>query len=531
MRETYLPAFRAAVVEAGAYSIMGAYNRTNGEACCASPTLLQKILRVEWGFDGFVVSDCGAIADIHLHHHLTESEAESAALAVKNGCDLNCGYTYPALKTAVEEGLITEEEIDIAVIRLFTARFKLGLFDSPDRVPFASIPYEVNGSATHREYARKAARNSFVLLKNDGTLPVTQTTKSVAVIGPTANDRNVIIANYYGTPDGYVTPLEGFRERLGSDGVWYSEGCHLYKKEADTWGAKATRTISEAVASAKRSDIAFLCLGITAELEGEEGAVANSDGGGDRRDLELPGVQQKLLEAIVDTGVPVVVLLFTGSPIDISWAQEHVAAILCCFYPGEEAGHAITDIVFGDFAPAGRLPFTVPHLDQLPPFTDYSMDRRTYRYSPETPLFPFGFGLGYTSFTYSEPEVAGDKPYEAGAQMSVSVLVTNSGGIDADEVIQVYLSRPDSPYACPIRQLIGVSRVHLQAGSSERVSFDLDSRWLSTVRDDGRHVVYPGRYKLSIGGSQGDSRSLELGATENTTIGFTLAGKEVALPL
>jgi beta-glucosidase len=532
LRETYLPAFRACVVEAGAYSVMGAYNRTNGEVCCGSSTLLEKILRDEWGFQGYVVSDCGAISDFHLHHKITKDAAESAAYAVKNGCDLNCGKTYPALTDAVERGLISEEEIDVAVIRLFTARFKLGMFDTPEEVPFASIPYEVNGSKKHRDLSRKCARDSFVLLKNNGILPLREAPKSVAVIGPNADERNVIIGNYFGTPAGYVTALDGFRNRVGDAGrVWFAEGCHLYRKEVEHWGDLPEKGFAEAIAAAERSEVAFLCLGLSPELEGEEGAVANSDGGGDRTDLGLPGMQQQLLEAVVATGTPVVLLLFNGSPVDISWAQENVDAILDVWYPGEEAGTAITDVVFGEYSPSGRLPLTFPRsLKQLPPFTEYSMKGRTYRYMTESPLYPFGFGLSYSSFEYLSADV-GNQTSACGDVMSVSVRVKNTGEIDADEIVELYLSRPDARHDGPIRQLVGATRVETGAGETEEVTFDIDPRWIAEVRPDGRHVVYPGSYELSIGGCQPDVRSAELGATKGLQVTFNLDGDEVVLPL
>ncbi len=532
LRETYLPAFRACVVEAGAWSVMGAYNRTNGEPCCASPTLLQKILRDEWGFEGYVVSDCGAIGDIHLHHKVTADAAESAASAVRAGCDLNCGKTYPELIDAVERGLIDESDIERAVVRLFTARFKLGLFDPPERVPFASIPYEVNASQKHRALSRSAARASFVLLKNDGLLPLDDSIASAAVIGPNANDKNALIGNYFGTSGEYVTPLEGIRRRLGEGcRIWYAEGCHLYRSETEWWGGKPTKGFSEARSAAERAEVVFMCLGLSPEIEGEEGAVASSDGGGDRTGLELPGVQQQLLEAVVSVGTPVVLLVFNGSPVDLGWAHEHVPAILEVWYPGEEGGGAIADVVFGDYSPAGRLPITFPRsLDQLPEFTDYSMAGRTYRYMSAEPLYPFGFGLSYTEFAYSSPEIRSAR-LECGRPVAVSVIVENTGETVSDEVVQLYLHRPDARHDGPIRQLVGARRVPVEPGTAKMVEFDLDPRWVAEVRPDGRHVVYPGRYELYFGGSQPDDRSRALGATEGQVLVFELQGDETLLPL
>jgi len=407
LRETYLPAFEACVKEAGAGSVMGAYNRTNGEPCCASKTLLIDILRDEWGFDGYVVSDCGAIQDIHQHHQVTTCTAESAALSVTNGCDLECGCVYANLMTALEKGLISEETIDRALVRLFTARFRLGMFDPPEQVPYAQIPYEANDCEEHRQLARKAARESIVLLKNEpgsptyeggvgrGLLPLRKDLNSIAVIGPNADSLDVLLGNYFGTPSRYVTPLEGIRNAVSADTrVWYAKGCELLGNSTDGF--------SEAVSAAERSEVVVICPGLSPQIEGEAGDAFNSDAGGDRTHIDLTGVQQQLLERIVAVGKPVVLVLLNGSALAINWANEHVPAILEAWYPGQEGGTAIADVLFGDYNPSGRLPVTFPKsLEQLPPFEDYSMQGRTYRYMTEEPLYPFGYGLSYTRFEYS----------------------------------------------------------------------------------------------------------------------------------
>src|SRR5690606_12985482 len=298
LRETYLPAFHACVVEAGVHSVMPAYNRTNGEPCCASPTLLQKILREEWGFDGYVVSDCWAVRDFHENHKVTQTPEESAAVAVKTGCDLNCGCTYEHIPSALAQGLLSEADLDACVKRLFRARFLLGMFDPPERVPYASIPYEVNDCEKHRELARIAARESIVLLKNNGVLPLKRDLKSIAVIGPNAYDPHVLVANYFGIPSRAVTPLDGIRNAVSAaTKVWYTDGCKLLGTATD--GLNRAGNLSEARSMAQRADVVVLCLGLNAEIEGEQGDASNSEAAGDKVDLSLTGLQQRLLEEIV----------------------------------------------------------------------------------------------------------------------------------------------------------------------------------------------------------------------------------------
>lgn len=513
--ETYLPAFKECVTEAGAMAIMGAYNRTNGEPCCASPTLLQTILREQWGFKGHVVSDCGAIEDIHAHHQVTDSAEASAALAVTNGCDLCCGRTFESLVSAAQQGLIPEEDIDKAVKRLFDARLRLGMFDPEDAVPYAQIPYEVNDCEEHRRAAHVMAQESMVLLKNDGMLPFGDDIRSLAVIGPNADSKDVLLGNYYGTPSAYVTALDGLRQAAADRGavVRYAEGCDLTTTETDMWGTRAVRGFSEALSAAERSDAVVLCLGFSPALEGEEGAVAASDGGGDRTDIDLPGVQEELLQAVTAVGKPVVVVLFSGSPIAVNWAEAHANAILHAWYPGEEGGTAIADMLFGRCSPAGRLPMTfVKSLDQLPEFTDYGMQGRTYRYMLETPLYPFGYGLSYTTFTYSDLTI-GTAELAAGEAQTVSATVTNSGGRASDEVVQLYLHDEDASVPAPRFSLQGFRRIHLQPGESQTVTFTLTTRQLALIDNEGRCVLEPGRFRVWVGGRQPDERSAELTGT------------------
>ena len=381
LRETYLPAFRDCIVEARAYSVMGAYNRTNGEPCCASQTLLVEILRKEWGFEGYVVSDCWAIRDFHEHHHVTSSPAESAALAVKAGCDLNCGCTYRHLLAAVEQGLVTEAELDVCVERLLRARMRLGMFDLTQRVAHAQIPYEINDCDEHRRLALQVARESMVLLENRGVLPLSKTLSSIAVIGPNAHDPRVLLGNYHGTPSRSVTPLDGIRAVVSpGTKVWYTEGCQHLGTATDGLGRAGDP--AEVMSMAERADAVVLCLGLSAEIEGEQGDASNSEAAGDKRDLSLPGLQSALLEMVTALGKPTVLVLISGSALSVTWAAEHVGAIIEAWYPGAEGGRALAEVLFGDVNPGGRLPVTFPRsIDDVPPFTDYSMRGRTYRYA------------------------------------------------------------------------------------------------------------------------------------------------------
>jgi len=490
--ETYLPAFKKTVKESKVYSFMGAYNRTNGEACCASPTLLQKILRDEWGFDGYVVSDCGAIGDIHNHHKITNSAEESAALAVKNGCELNCGGTYNSLVKAAREGLISEEEIDIAVKRLFIARFKLGMFDPEEMVSYAQIPYEVNDCQEHRDLALQMSREAIVLLKNESNLlPLDKDLKTIAVIGPTADSLEVLLGNYNGTPSRYVTPLEGIRKKMPDAKILYTPGCDLI--------GHTKQGFSEAVLMAERADVVIMAMGLSPRLEGEEGEWG---GEGDRVSIDLPGVQHDLIEAVYETGKPVVLVLTNGSALAINWESKHIPAIVDLWYPGEEGGTALADVIFGDYNPAGRLPITfMKSLNQVPEFTDYSMKNRTYRYMEDEPLYPFGHGLSYTSFSYSNLKIS-KKEISANESVKIQVDVENTGKFDGDEVIQLYVSNPESKITAPIRSLQGFARINLKAGEKKTVEFTLKPEQFAVVDEEGRFMVTPGKVEISVGGGQ-----------------------------
>lgn len=512
LRETYLPAFSAAVKEAKVEAVMGAYNRVNGEPACAHQELLVQILREEWGFAGHVVSDCGAIEDIHKEHRVTATPEESAALAVNNGCDLNCGRIFESLRKAVDQGLISEETIDQAVRRLLRTRFKLGMFDPPDRVPFNNIPYEINDCAQHRELAGEMARESIVLLKNeDNLLPLNQDKlSSIAVIGPNADSKKVLLGNYYGRPSRYITALEGIQNKVGDQTrVYYAHGCDLSTQATDSLGELATSGFAEALAAAERSDLIILFMGISPELEGEEVEVANSDGGGDKTSLNLPGMQENLIKIMVETGKPVVLVLLNGSPLAVNWAQEHVPAIIEAWYPGQEGGSAIADVLFGDYNPAGRLPVTFARsLEQIPDFQDYSMCNRTYRYMEAEPLYPFGFGLSYTSFNYTNLALNIAKiSTEMIEEIKVTVEVENSGKYSGDEVVQLYVKDVAASGIVPVWQLNGFQRVNLQPGEKRKISFALSRRQLALIDQQGRCWLEPGKFKIYVGGQQPDQRS------------------------
>lgn len=503
LRDTYLFAFEALVREGQVEAVMGAYNRTNGEACCASPTLLQKILREEWGFEGHVVSDCWAIADIYAHHKLVATPEEAAALAVKAGCDLECGSTYPALVNAVHQGLIDEAALDVALRRLFTTRMRLGMFDPEELVPYTQIPFEVNDSPLHQSLALEIARESMVLLKNNNQiLPLDKELKSIAVIGPHADWDEVLWGNYNGTPSQTVTPLEGIRAAVSlATKVSYAQGCGVTSRD--------TSGFEEAVELALKSDVVVMVLGLSQAVEGEEGQQEGVEAGekstGDRVGLDLPGVQEDLLKAVHAAGVPIVLVLINGSAISINWAAEHVDAILEAWYPGQAGGTAIADVLFGDYNPAGRLPVTFyKSLDQLPPFRDYNMAGRTYRYLSDAPLYPFGYGLSYTQFEYSDLQIV---PEQIGTNdtVEISFEVTNTGALAGDEVVQLYVRDPESSVVRPLKELKGFARLYLQPGQSRKIHFRLAASQMSFF-ENGAHWLESGKIEVMVGASSADIR-------------------------
>lgn len=512
LRMTYLPAFQACITEAKAYSIMGAYNEVNGEPSCASPTLLQKILRGEWGFDGYVVSDCGAVDDIYSNHMLAKSGAEAAAMAVKAGCDLECGCTYGIacdygeLQKATEQGLLTEDDINRSVKRLFMARFRLGMFDPDDRVPYAQIPFSVVDSSEHREMALEVARQSLVLLKNEnGLLPLDKNRiKSIAVIGPNADNTLVLTGNYMGTPTAPVSVLAGIRALLSPDTqVNYAYGCDMLQ------GSDAE--LKEAVQAARSSQVAVVVLGLSQQLEGEQGQQEGNPPGvtslGDRISLDLTPAQEKLLEAIHGTGKPVILVLINGSALSINWASSHLPAILEAWYPGQAGGTAVAEALFGLTNPGGRLPVTFyQSASDLPAFDNYNMENRTYRYFTGQPLYSFGFGLSYTTFTYRDLKIT-PATVKAGESVSVQVEIENTGQTPGDEVAQLYLKDVEASLPVPLLQLQGFTRIHLAPGEKQTVQFNLTASQMSFADENGAGVLEPGEFKVFIGGQQPDLKS------------------------
>lgn len=504
--ETYLPAFEMCVKEAKVEAVMGAYNRLNGEPCCGSKTLLQDILRGEWEFDGHVTSDCFAIRDFYQKHHVTDTPEESAALAVRNGCDLNCGRIFTSLLKAAEEGLITEEEIDRAVIRLFTTRIKLGLFDDNKKVPYSQISYRDVDSKEMRELNLKTARECLVLLKNEDHLLPLDKSKigTIGIIGPNADNRHALVGNYEGTASRYITILEGFEDYLKDDvRIFYSEGCHLYQEKMGM-GEKNNR-ISEVQAVCKESDVIIACMGLDPGLEGEAGDKGNHFASGDKPDLLLPGIQEEVLKVIVKSGKPVVLLLHSGSALAIDWAQEHIPAIMQCWYPGAQGGRAIAEAVFGEYSPSGKLPVTFyKRTQELPEFTDYSMKGRTYRYLETEPLYPFGYGLTYTEFSFSDIKFSGD-PTDG---LTVSAVVKNTGSMAAWEVIQIYVKREAKDTPNP--QLKGFSKVFFEQGEEKEIKIILKPDAFALCNEEGQKEILPGRYSVYVGDMQPDSRSEQL---------------------
>lgn len=508
LRETYLPAFEACVREGGVESVMGAYNRFQGEPCCASTLLMEEILRGEWGFEGHFVSDCWAIRDFHENHMVTDNAEESAALAVKKGCDLNCGNTYLYVLKAYEKGLITLEQIKQAVTRLFTTRYLLGMGEETE---YDDIPYEVVECEEHRRLAVETAEKSMVLLKNDGILPLNpEGVKKIAVVGPNADSRVALIGNYHGTSSHYTTILEGIQNEAGEGTtILYSQGCHLYQDRVEHLGLPGDR-LSEARIAAKRSDVVVLCLGLDETLEGEEGDTGNSYSSGDKEGLELPESQRRLLEELLALDTPVIVCNMTGSAVDLSLAQEKAAAVIQAWYPGAEGGTAFARLIFGKSSFGGKLPVTFyKSLDTLPSFEDYSMDGRTYRYIKEEPLYPFGFGLTYGKTELSDGAVAGQKAY---------VTVKNTGSRRAREVVEVYVNPVDSPDRPMHYSLCGFQPVELKPGEEKRVELELGKHTYECVNEEGGYVENASVYEFYIGTSQPDARSKELGAPEPVTV-------------
>ena len=658
--DTYLPAFRATVTEGKAGSVMCAYNSVNGEPACANEFLLQNQLRGKWNFRGYVVSDCGAVIDIYQHHRYQPTQAQASAISLQRGMDNECvdfkfkvkdNHDYKPYLDAVKQGYLKESDIDTALVRLFTARIKLGMFDPPEMVPYTKIDETELNSPGHRDMARRIAEESMVLLKNDGTLPLKKSGIKIAVLGPLANETKVLLGNYNGTPTHTVTILEGLRKEFAGATIQYVPGTQFLSHEGDpvpasaltvdgkpglkvsfakldltdvnnpeamkpvavrtqptldaaaeplpaeaaglhplsirwdgfitsaetgdynlglkadgffriqlegksvtstydgdpneaklgrvhleagkpaallveytppengtpkaklVWSKVNLKPQPEALEAAKSADVVITVLGISSQLEGEEMQVSEPGfKGGDRTSLDLPKPEEDLLEAVAQTGKPIVLVLTNGSALAVNWAKEHTNAILDAWYPGEEGGTAVAETLSGKNNPAGRLPVTFyTGTDQLPPFEDYAMQGRTYRYFEGKPLYPFGYGLSYTTFSYRNLMLSAGG-IAAGQSITAEVTVTNTGKRAGDEVAQLYLRFPERAGA-PLRALRGFHRVHLNPGQSQRIQFDLKPRDLSMVTEQGEIVVPAGKYSLSIGGGQPNTEAPVVDAT------------------
>ena len=511
MYDTYLYAFKRCVKDAKVEAVMGAYNRVNGEPACGSKTLLKDILRDEFGFEGHVVSDCWAILDFHEHHHVTESVEESAAMAVNNGCDLNCGSAFLHLQEAYERGLVSEEAITEAVERLMEVRIRLGMMkDYPS--PYEDITYDKVECPEHVKLSVEAARRSLVLLKNENAfLPLDKNKiQTVAVIGPNANSRDALVGNYVGTSSRYITPLEGIQQYVGDDvRVLYAVGCHLYKDKVE-FLAETKDRFEEAVIAAEQADVVVMCLGLDATIEGEEGDAGNEYASGDKLGLNLPGLQEELLETVTAVGKPVVLVISAGSALDLSWADAHVAAIIDSFYPGARGGKAVAEVIFGDFSPSGKLPVTFYQgTENLPEFTDYDMSDRTYRYTDKNVLYPFGYGLHYGTIRYENAQISCAQCGVRDA-VDVSVDVINESSYTIHESVQAYIQHEEADAYEPGYQLKGIQTVTLQPKETKRVTISLKARDFAIITQEGECVVRPGSYRIAIGGQQPDARSAKL---------------------
>ena len=506
MRETYLPAFKAAVCEANVEAVMGAYNRTNGEPCCAHGELIGDILRGEWGFEGHFVSDCWAIRDFHEHHGVTKNGVQSSALALNKGCDLNCGCSYLCLKEALNKQLVKKSDLKQAAIRLFTTRFLLGMFDENK---FDKIDYLEVESKKHLNLAREVAEESIVLLKNDGILPLNkEKIKTIGVIGPNANSRRSLDGNYHGTASRYITALEGIQDYVGEDiRVLYSVGCELSSEKSEVLSAKPYDRISEALSVADYCDVIVLCLGLDETLEGEEGDTGNAYFSGDKEDLLLPKPQQILLDALLNLNKPMIVSIFSGSAMDLRIAQN-ANALLQTWYPGAMGGKALANIIFGEVSPSAKLPITIyKDTDCLPDFEDYSMENRTYRYLKDEPLFPFGFGLNYGD-TYLEAVDILDEIPDRSRGLNLRVEISNRGRATKD-VVQVYVKN-DSKYAALNPTLVEFEKIAISSGERAIIELKINEDAFKVVDNEGQFITDGKSSKIYIGLSAPDVLSERL---------------------
>jgi beta-glucosidase len=512
---TYLPAFKKLVVDGKVEAVMGAYNRVLDEPACTSKLLIQDILRGEWGFGGHVVSDCWALTDVHEGHHYTAGPVETAALALKNGCDLSCGCTFDQLGDALERGLISLADIDQALSRVLTTRFKLGMFDPPEQVPYSSTPMSVVGSRKHRTLAYRAALQSAVLLKNkDQALPIGPQVKSIFVTGPAAASLDVLLGNYYGIHDQMSTLIEGIAGRA-------PEGIKLEYRPGCLWTQQSAVPYNRAVDEAISADLTIICAGTSPLMEGEEGESLLTAENGDRTQIELPIVQQKFIRELAEHGARIILVLTGGSPIALGEIADMVEAILFVWYPGQEGGRAVANLLFGDASPSGKLTLTFPKSTaDLPPFEDYNMTGRTYRYASREPLFPFGFGLSYTSFKYQNLKII--PPVTPSRRLRVAVTLKNGGSCTAEEVAQLYVSALETSLPAPLSQLIAFKRVRLTPGQVKEIRFSVKPEKLMLFDEAGRQKLESGTYQLTAGGCSPGARGEALGAPQPAIVQFKI---------
>ena len=514
--ETYLPAFEA-LVKANVESVMCAYNRINGEPACASNTLLGEILLDKWSFKGHIVTDCWALVDFYseIGHGTVTNRVEAAALALESGVNVNCGDTYSALKVAVDEGLVNESLINERLKPLLKTRFKLGLFDPLDLKPYNKISYDIVDSKENRALARKAAVRSVVMLKNNGVLPLKNDLDRYYVVGPNSASIDALLGNYYGVNSSIVTFLEGITGAVApSSQVQYSPGTTLDRKNVNP--------VDWSTGGAAEADITIVAMGLTRHIEGEEGESISSPYFGDRIDFNIPENQLEYLRKIKSHGKPVIVIVTGGSPMNLTEVHELADAVLLAWYPGEEGGNAIADIIFGKASPAGKLPITFPKsLDQLPPFEDYSMEGRTYRYMTKEPMYPFGFGLSYGSFSFSDLNQSAINIKE-GEIVEISLKVTNIGDYPSIETVQMYITDDVASTLTPLFSLKGIKTVNLQPGESKFIDFKISTNMLKLINDQGEAILEKGNFTIYISNSLPSKRAIELGASKSLKTSLVL---------
>lgn len=512
--ETYLPAFKA-LVDNKVEAVMCAYNRTNDEPCCGNTYLLQDVLRKQWNFKGHIVSDCWALRDFHDGHNIVSTPAQAAALALQRGVNLECGSTFPALKDAYNQKLITDSQIDSALTILLRTRFKLGLFDPSAANPYNAIPVSVINSAAHRTLARKTAQQSIVLLKNNGVLPLKNDLKKYFVTGPLATSVDALLGNYYGVNGNLVTILEGLTAQI-------QPGSQLHYRPGTMLDRDNINPQDWASGTAKVSEATIMVMGINGFLEGEEGESIASPTAGDRLDYSIPKNQIDFLKKLrAGNKKPIIAVVTGGSPMNLAEVHEIADAVLLVWYPGEEGGNAVADVIFGKVSPSGRLPITFPKsLSQLPAYEDYSMKGRTYRYMTAEPMYPFGYGLSYTNFEYSGLKLS-KNAVGKNESLKVEVTIKNTGRRASDEVVQLYLTQQNEKDA-PLYSLKGFKRVNVAAGASAKVSFDVSPAMLKQVNQNGESVLMPGTIKISLGGSLPGNRSDALGASKHVEAMLTI---------